>query len=396
MKVKLTKRVVETLAPTNRDQIFWDAELPGFGLKVTPAGRRAYFLYYRSRSGQQRRPFIGTHGTVTAEQARGIARSWLARVAAGEDPSRERQELRAAPTVSELCQRFLVEHSQVKNKPGTFYNYRLLVDRFLIPALGDRKVTEISPSDIHQLHHQLRQTPYQANRLVGLAGKVFAMAERWGYRPIGTNPVRGIDRYKERRRERYLSTEEFARLADVLIKAERDQTEMPTAIAAIRLLIATGCRLNEILCLKWQDVDLGRRILKLADTKTGPQTIHLNALAVEVLNQIPRQSSNPYVIWGLNEGQHLINLQKPWRRMRKQAGLDDVRLHDLRHSFASVAAGLGEGLPMIGKLLGHSQPATTSRYAHLAEDPVRVATERIGMAISAAMFRPQAALIDKH
>lgn len=383
--LKLTKRAVEAPSPGDRDIILWDTDLKGFGCKITPKGRRVYFLYYRTNSGTQRRPAIGRHGEITAEVARDIARRWLGEVAAGGDPSQTRKAARTAPTMAELCQRFLMEHSKFKNKSGTTYNYERIIDRFILPALGTCKVLEVTRLDIDRLHHRLRDTPYQANRVLGLLSKMMNLAERWGYRPDGSNPTRHVEKYREHRRERYLSQEELNRLARVLAAMEQKATETPEIIAAVRLLIFTGCRLSEILKLKWIWVDWERHCLELPDSKTGAKVIHLNAPALEVLRGLVRQDGHPYVIPGAKRGHHLVNLEKPWRRIRKQAGLDNVRLHDLRHTYASVAVGLGEGLPIIGKLLGHSQPATTHRYAHLAADPLKAANERVGATIAELM-----------
>jgi integrase len=388
-KAKLTKRYVENAAPGSKDIILWDTEIRGFGCKVTPKGKRSYFLYYRNESGRQRRPTIGTHGNITCEQARAIAQDWSADVRQGRDPSSERQSKRKAPTIADLCERFLREHSVVHNKEKPHYNNCRLVERFVLTAWSGRKVHEITRKDVSVLHHQLRKTPYQANRVLAMISKLMNLAEQWGYRPDGTNPTKHVEKYRESKRERYLTGEELSRLSAVLNEADTTATEEPAVTAAIRLLIATGCRMSEILTLEWSWVDIDRRRLNLPDSKTGAKTIHLNGLAIEILSGIQRIPDNPHVIVGAIAGQHLVNLQKPWRRIRKAAQLENLRIHDLRHSFASFAAGLGEGLNMIGKLLGHSQAQTTHRYAHLADDPIKAANERVGEAISGLMRREE-------
>jgi integrase len=208
------------------------------------------------------------------------------------------------------------------------------------------------------------------------------LAEGWGLRPDGSNPCRHVERYPERRLERYLSSSELTRLGEVLADAERNEQEPPSVIAAIRLLILTGARRSEILNLRWPEIDLERGFLRLRDSKTGPKAIPLNAPAREGLAGLERTGE-----WVLPtaQGTGPVSLSKPWSRIRRHAGLEDLRIHDLRHSFASVGAGAGLGLPLIGKLLGHTQPATTHRYAHLGDDPVRQASEAIGARISAAM-----------
>ena len=207
------------------------------------------------------------------------------------------------------------------------------------------------------------------------------MAELWGLRPDGSNPCLHVKRYKEEKREQFLSAVEFTRLGQVLDEILGDGSETRSAVAAIRLLMLTGCRLPEIQKLRWDHVDLGAGELKLPDTKTGGRPVPLAPSAVRLLTSLPRDDDNPWVIAGRKPGLHLTDLQHPWRRIRGRAGLDDVRIHDLHLSFASRALALGEGLPMIGKLLGHTQVQTTARYAHLARDTVKASAARIGDSI---------------
>lgn len=264
----------------------------------------------------------------------------------------------------------------------------------ILPTLGTKKAVAVTRTDISKLHHAMRSTPGAANRTLALLSKMMNLAEKWGVRPDGTNPCRHVERNPERKMERFLSADELNRLGAALAEAEHTRTELPNVIAAIRLLIFTGMRLNEALTLRWEHVDLERSCLHLPDSKTGAKAIYLSAPALEVLTRIDRQEGSPWVIAGARSGAHLVNLRKPWHRIRQRASLDDVRLHDLRHSFASIAAGLGEGLPMIGRLLGHTQAATTYRYAHLAADPVRMANERIGATIVGMMQGQGATVVD--
>ncbi len=211
------------------------------------------------------------------------------------------------------------------------------------------------------------------------------LAESWGIRPDGSNPCRHVERYPEKRRERFLSAEELERLGRVLTEAEAEGAEPLSAIAAIRLLILTGCRVQEILGLRWEQVDFERRQIHFEESKTGQKAVAFGAAALELLSDLPRHEGNPHVIPGKKEGAHFVGMPKVWQRIRTRAGLEDVRLHDLRHSFASVGAGAGLSLPIIGKLLGHTQAATTQRYAHLAADPVREAADRVSAEIAAAL-----------
>jgi integrase len=278
----------------------------------------------------------------------------------------------------------MAEHVEQRCKPRTREEYRRSVELFILPKIGSHKVIDVTRAEIAKLHHGFRDIPYQANRTLGVLSKMFNLAEIWGLRPDGSNPCRHVKKYPEKKRERFLSPEELKRLGDVLNAAERDKSESPYVLAAFGLLILTGCRLGEIQTLQWQHVEGDS--LALPDSKTGAKRVYLGKAAQDILARIPRTEGNPYVIAGEIDGQYWTDLQRPWRRIRKAAGLDDVRIHDLRHSFASSAVAMGEHLPMIGKLLGHRLVQTTARYAHLADDPVKASAERISNALSETLF----------
>ncbi len=384
---RITKRSVDAAKPGSRDVYLWDDDLSGFGLKVTPAGRKVYLVQYRlgGRGGRTRRVTIGPHGALTPEQARSEARRTLGLVASGNDPAAIRQQGKDQPVLGSLLDQFLVDHADAKLKASTAAEYRRIARLHVPASLRRRPVTDIERADVARLHLSLKDKPYQGNRTLALLSKFFNWSEKHGYRPDGSNPCRHVEKYREARRERFLSAQELARLGDVLADAENDGSESPFVIAAVRLLTLTGARLSEILTLKWGHVDFENAALRLPDSKTGQKSIYLNAPALEVLSSLPRLDGNPFVICGERQGTHLVNLQKPWRRIRAAAGLGDVRIHDLRHSFASVAAASGQSLYVIGSLLGHSQPQTTSRYAHLSADPLRAASEAVGQRIGGAM-----------
>ncbi len=386
MQAKITKSAVDRVKPGTRDTFLWDLELRGFGLKVTPAGSRIYVLQYRCDSPRLRRYTIGRHGSPwTPEQARQEAKRLLGIIANGVDPADHRTNRKAAPSIAELAKRFLAEHVEYKTKPKTGKEYRRVLDKIILPALGRRRVAEVTRAEIQMLHHSLRDTPYQANYALRVLSTMFNWAERQGIVSDGSNPCRHVQKYRENKRERFLSESELARLGETLNKFEREGGASQAVIAAIRLLTLTGARLSEILTLRWEHVNFDRSVLRLSDSKTGPKTIYLNAPAVELISQLPRIENNPYVIPGQKDGARLINLGKPWRLIRTEAKLDDVRLHDLRHTFASIGAGVGLGLPVIGALLGHTQAATTQRYAHLADDPLRQGVDLIGKKITDAL-----------
>jgi integrase len=378
---KLTKRVVDSLKPEAAEVVHWDDELPGFGVRVHPTGRKSYIVKCRCR-GRQIKMTIGRHGSVTVEQARTKARGIIADAKEGSDPSAQYSRMRKSPTMKELGQRFLDDYVPTHCRKTTEREYRRSVELFINPKMGTRKVIDIERADIAKFHHDLRDKPYQANRSLGVLSKMFNLAELWGIRPDGSNPCRHVKKYKEVKRERFLSDAEYKQLGEALRKAEAERTETQSAIDAVWLLMLTGCRLGEIMTLKWDYVDLDRKELRLPDSKTGPKTIHLGSSAVERLKGIKKLEDNEFVITGKHAGAHLTDLQRPWRRIRKAAKLDGLRLHDLRHSFASRGLLVGEGLPMIGKLLGHTQVQTTARYAHLANDPIKSAADRIAERIS--------------
>jgi len=380
-KRKITNRVVDALGP---GQIVWDAGVTGFGVRCQRASK-VYLLKVRV-NGRQRWFTIGQHGSPwTPDTARNKAKQILGEIADRKDPAAAREVRREVTNLVDLAIVFLHEHVEPKRKQNTLVAYRDFLERLALPSLGHLSVIEISRADVARLHHSLRDTPYQANRVLAVLSKMLAWAEKMGYRPDGTNPCRHVERYPEHKHERFLSDAEMAQLADALTKSERNGSESPYALAAIRLLFFTGARLREILTLQWSDVDFDKAMLRLPDSKTGSKLIYLSAPALETLSAIPKLEGNPYVICGRKPGSHWVALQRPWRRIRERAGLNDVRIHDLRHNFGAVAASGGLSLPIIGRLLGHNQPATTARYAHLSADPVRAANEAIGSHIAAAM-----------
>jgi integrase len=382
----INKRFVDAARPGRH----YDDKLAGFGLYVGATGAKSYFLEYRPGRGRgiaKRRMTIGKHGQPwTAEQARDEALRLLTAVKAGRDPLAER-EASAIPTLcADVLDAWLAE-IVAKRKPRTAYDYRRLVERHAKPALGALDLAAVSRKDIAKLHHAMSATPAEANHLLRVLSSFFTWAERHGYRGDNSNPCRLVTKYREVKRDRFLSPRELGRFARALAMAERSDAVTPWQAGLFRLLVLTGARLGEWLGARWEWVDLGRGELRLPDSKTGAKVIHLNAPAREVLAGLPRVAGNPHVIVGAKEGAALVNAEKPWRRARKAALLCDVRLHDLRHSHASVAVAGNLSLPLVGALLGHSQPATTARYAHLAADPVKAASEVVGQRLADAMRR---------
>jgi integrase len=408
---KLSKRTIDALSPRDKAFIQFDSDLAGFGVRVMPSGVMSYVVEYRPHGGgrsiAKRRVTLGKVGALTPEQARKAAADMLAKVRLGSDPAEEKSKKRDAMTITALCKAFTVEHVAAKVKPLTAQAHAVALDR-LCEAFGSMKAETVTRSKLASLHSDMRDIPIAANRALAVWGKLFAWSEKRGHVPAGHNPARGIERYREQGRERFLTTDELARLGDTLRlgeteglpwdadeagpkakhlpKPENRRVQLdPFAVAAIRLLILTGARLREILHAQWSQVDIERGILFLPDSKTGKKPIYLSAAAQAVLASVPRVEGNPHIIAGAKEGKPRADLKKPWAAVCRAAGLKGVRIHDLRHSFASFGTGASLGLPIIGKLLGHTQAATTQRYAHLDADPVRRAADTIGATISAAM-----------
>jgi integrase len=412
---QITKRLIDGLKPRQGEYFVWDGSLSGFGVRVQSTGAMSYVVKYRAGSGRSaptRRLTLAKAGTITPDEARTLARKTLGSVAHGADPAAQRAADKRASTLAEVAEQFLTEHVEAKRAASSAASYRDLLERLAIPELGKRKAEKITTAEIQRLHSKHSHSPYQANRLLRVLSSLFSFAARAHIVPVGFNPCRGIEHFAEEGRERYLTTSELARIGEALREAETvglpyavDETKKtakhapkeanrstvigPHAAGALKLLIFTGARLREILHLKWDQIDFERGLLMLPTSKTGKKTIVLNAPALAILNELPR--SGEYVVAGNSTDKPRSDLKKPWKAVSNRAGLAGVRIHDLRHTHASVGAGAGLGLPIIGKLLGHTQSATTQRYAHLDNDPLKKASEHIGSRLAAALGELKAA-----
>jgi integrase len=430
---RITKRAVDALrCPSGRDRVFlWDGDLAGFGVAAMPSGRKVYVAQYRQH-GRSRRVKIGDHGRLTPDEARAAAKKVLGAVEGGHDPIGQRRESRAAKSFAQIAAEFLALHAHAKRKPRTADEYGRTLKLHMLPALGSRIMADIGKVDLSRLHASLSDSPIAANRVVALFSAIWNWAAKRDEVAAGDNPARQIERYPEKGRERYLTVEELRRLGKALRdaetiglpwlidesapnskhtpKAKRSRIIDPHAVAAIRLLMLTGARLREILDARWDYVDIERGLMFLPDSKTGRKTIYLSDVTLALLERIPRVLGNPYIIPGESKGAPRSDLKRPWSAIIRAAGLleaieldkpkrgakakkghsliamkPSVRLHDLRHTFAAMGAGSSLGLPVIGKLLGHSQPTTTQRYAHLDADPMHKAANLIGSQIAAAL-----------
>ncbi len=380
----LTEKHIRDMGPGTGTRIEWDDQLRGLGVRITAAGVKAYVLNYRV-DGRERRMTLGRVAELSLAAARKLASEEKALVRKGIDPLGQRDARRNAPLMAELFDRYLSDHARPNKKPRSVKEDERLIRLHLSPAFGQRKVAEITRNEIDRWHKSMKATPGAANRGRALLSKALNLAEVWGWRPDGSNPVRHIKRFKESDgAERFLSLAELRALGEALRTYEADGGS-PYAAAAIRLLALIGARKSEVLSLRWDWVDFEGARLNLPDSKTGKKAIPLNAAALAVLADLPRIAGNPHVFPGSTAGGHIADLKWPWMLVRERAGLGDVRLHDLRHSFASLGVGSGMGLPIIGALLGHKDAHTTQRYAHLADDPLRAASEAIGGQIAAAL-----------
>jgi integrase len=412
--IKIGRRALASLPAVAKPTVFYDTDLTGFGLKAYPSGALSWVLEYRpgagGRGAPSRRMVLGTPKNLTPDEARKHASGLLAKVRLGADPAAERAEARKADTVGELISSFMNDHIRIKRKGRTAVLFEGYIRNHIEPALGARRAPALTRSDVEHLHKTVGKThQVTANRIVALIGAVYAFGLRTGLLPQGTiNPALGIVKFREQHRERFLTETELLRLGDAIREAEtvgipwpevdianpkakhapnrpenRVTTIGPHVAAALRLLIFTGARLREILDLRWDHVDLQRGLLFLPDSKTGKKTIVVGGAAVAVLTNLDRLGK--YVIPGNDPDKPRADLQRPWALISRHADLEGLRLHDLRHSFASIGAGSGLGLPIIGKLLGHSNSKTTERYAHLAADPVRQAADAVCGSIAKAM-----------
>jgi integrase len=420
---KLTKKSVDALQSDPKGDYFtWDTELKGFGVRVSALGRRVFVLKYRPAGRREaRRLTLGPYGPLTVEEARQLARRRLGDIANGADPGRERRASKLTPTVRELKEAYFAE-VKARSKPKTAVEYARMWDKHVDAALGTSKVVDVTVADVARLHRHMRETPYLANRVLAMLGAFFSFAARESIRQRHDNPAHGVERFTETAREFFLTPNQFRTLGEVLARAEREGLPAPPkirelsrgmsrkrrakltgrkrgpykrhappkllpanpyAVVAIKLLMLTGCRESEILTLRWDAVDFERGYLRLRETKTGKSNRPLGRSAALVLHDLPRVQGNPYVLPGSLPRQHLKEIKRLWYAVRYAAGLDDVRLHDLRHSYASVSASAGESMLVLRTLLGHTRVATTERYTHVSDDPVRRAADRTSDDIAA-------------
>ncbi|WP_287137916.1 site-specific integrase [Mesorhizobium sp.] len=408
-KIRITADAVSEVMGTarpNKTAFYFDEDLAGFGFYRTPGNIGTFFAEFRPiAGGSKKRLKLGRIGTLKANEAREAARRAIANAALGKDLAKDRTDERASVTVKTLVSKYIEEYVAANKKPSSAEFYRIMLRKHIDPRLGTTKATALTRIDVQRAHAAMSKIArISANRSMKLLSAAYGWGGKNGYVPEGMNPASGVDLNKEEGRERFLTADEMMRLGDAMREAETVGLEVkagdakhapkgqrvkmhPAVTGAVRLIMLTGCRLREILHLRWSEVDIDRGLAFLPDSKTGKKTVLLSAAAVAVLREMPRIGR--YVVAGDSAGTEnekpRSDLKRPWAAICKRAHLEGLHLHDLRHSFASVGAWSGLGLPVIGKLLGHADSKTTQRYAHIADDAARRGADVIANQIADAI-----------
>lgn len=420
MRGRLSKRCIDAIRPHEGRLWVHDTALPGFALNVTAAGVKAFYVRLRlapGRSGRRAWLKLGDYGPITADEARSRARQALARAARGEDPTRERTTALEAETFDALFPEYIAD-VLARRKPTTAREYTRIGKRYILPALSRKLARDVTTADIAKLHASLSGRPYMGNRCIAVAGAFFTWAARLGHVPEGYNPARGVEMYGERAKERFLSAAELGQLGAALARAEREglppaparrwrrgvpasgskakhrpksagrlYPSDPIAVGALRFIVLSGWRKGEVVALKWSELDAERGHAILADSKTGRSVRPLGTAVWDLLGALPRYEGSPWVFPSARapKTRHLSGVEGLWARVRHAAALDGVRLHDVRHTAASLGVAGGLSLPLLAAVLGHKNAATTSKYAHLSDDPRRVAADRMSGGIAGAL-----------
>ncbi|PPR53629.1 MAG: Tyrosine recombinase XerD [Alphaproteobacteria bacterium MarineAlpha5_Bin2] len=377
---KLTTKFV-TKVQSDNIKVFWDDQLKGFGLCVRPSGKKTFLLKYRIGRGRRavtKKHSLGSVPVVSVEAARLKAKNFLFVASQGIDPIKKDQE---SLTIKELCEQYIDRHAVLHKKKSSLVRDENLIKGVIIPVFGKIRVADLNRSHLIKYHHSKKDTSIMANRFLALISTMMNLAEKWEYRPQNTNPCKYVDRYKEKKRQVYLSMDQLERVGQAMRQLKN--TESFYALSALKMLLVTGCRTSEILNLKREYVDIANNCIHLPDSKTGARTIHLPPVAFDILNALP--SEEGFVFRNPRENKRLTTLRCLWKKICRITDLKDYRLHDLRHTYASFAVSGGFSLPIIAKMLGHADIKTTERYAHLHQDPVNKAIDDVSLKIKKVM-----------
>jgi len=387
--MKITLNKIEKLTAITNPVYLWDSSLPGFGVKALKSGRKNYIVKYRvggGRSAKQRWLKLGDCNVLKLPKAREQAQQALAAAARGDDPQAHKQDKSKYKTLNDVWLRF-EEEVLPSRKASTVSDYRSMWKINIQPKLGKRDLKKITRDDLTKLHLKLKSTPYRANRVLSVCSRLFNLCEAWGWRDQGTNPCKYVEKFPETSRERYLNKAEIKSLNQAMVSLIKDNQLNPQIRRVFLLLLLTGARKNEILSCEWEWVDIDRSVILLPDSKTGKKTLYLGKQAKALLKeQAYYSSSSKWVFPSSKNDIHIVNVTKAWRKIRILAGLQDLRIHDLRHAAASIAVNEGVALPIIGKVLGHSQSRTTERYAHLQDKSVLEAVNVLNDEVEDAIF----------
>ena len=381
---RITKTLVDQLAPREREYEVRDSEVPGFGIRVRISGQKSYVLVYRKGTGRrstQHRVTLGSAGELTPDQARAKARKLSAEVTLGGHPAAEISAQRTALTVADLMDQFMTKHVAVRLRPATAREYSRLTDRVIKPALGTIAVAEVTPALVSQWHHDGRATPRQSNLALAVLSKALALAEVWGLRPPQSNPCRSIQKYTDRKRDRLLSDAEINRIFAELKRGEQCGDYSPSVVLAIHLLFATGCRTDEVCRLRWEQIDWERSLISWSETKTGAAEKPLTQHVADLLRRAKVVVGNPYVCFAAGTRTHLRHdvLRPNWSRVLQRANINHCGLHAIRHRAATDLYNDPEiALPIAMQAIGHKSAQTALRYAHPTRQQVAMAAGKLG------------------
>ncbi len=371
--MKLTNKKVEQLTTNTKSYIVWDTDVKGLGVRVNLNAKKTFILKYRlgfGRSAKVRKPVIGTAGIMKVEEARRIARKWLLEASDGKDP---KEVDKTNIMLKDFFDLYLKHYAEIKKKRLSIEQDKGLMRLHIAPRFGKICIKDITRAMITKHHQSMYKTPHCANRMLSLLSKMMNLAEKWEYIPQYSNPCRHIDKYKEEGREVYLNMSQIEKIG--LAISELENKESPYMLAAIKMLLFTGRRTNEILTLRWEYLDFETSKMHLPDTKTGAKTFYLSSTTKQLLDSLPNKEG--YVFKSVVKGKRITVVRHVWKKICKIADIKNIRVHDLRHTYASLAIHQGFSLPIISKILGHADTRTTERYAHLHDDPVNQAVDRI-------------------